>query len=898
MRLTTRLTVVSALLIAAIGSQSPAVAATFNVADVAGLRAALLTAATNGEDDVIVLAAGTYATGGTTFTFLPNESNTLTLQGASGTARSQVVLDGGGITSVLNFYCFTSCGSITLQGLVVQNGKATGSALKPYGGGVNSLPFLIVSDVSFSGNTATFDGGAIYGTSGVTVTNCNFSNNTAGEVGTYGSGGAIYGNYGVSVTTSTFSNNTATLGSGGAIYGNYGVSVTNSTFSNNTATVASGGVIYANGSDMTVANSTFKNNTAGFNGGAMYGNYGVSVTNSTFSNNTVTGNGGAIHGTVISANSTFSGNSVGGLGAAIYSLSQGTINSDPQSIINSLFYGHTKGAIYVGSAYNLYNNLIDTSTDIAGSSPKMSGNVVPGATSPFVDAANGNFRLDAGSLAINAGLDPNSTTFANLVGSRNVAALRAALLTDLDGNPRPKPGTAVDIGAYEYGSTAPPVYNIPSPTNVDQPFLRFYNPSATTGAVRGTLYDQTGAVLGTPNNILIASAAAKSVTVLAARDIATAFGVADWTGRAWMSVQADFSGLQILNLIRSSLLINMSCLNSQYALYLPNPSSSEQSYVRVYNPSSTAGAVRGTMYDEGGNVVGTPNAVLIASLAANAVQVLASTDIANAFQISTWAGKAWMSLTSDFAGLKIMTTLRDTTTNTLINASCDTGSTGTSANIYNIPPTTSSTTASVRIYNTSSSASTVTGTLYSEAGSVLGLANAQLGIIPANGVLTLSQSNIASLVGASTWTGRAWMQVNSSVTGLKVLAFTKQAMNMDMSCVNTGNIAFNIPDATNTQDQPNIRIYNTSSTAGSVFGTLYDGSGNVVGTANSLLVSNMPSKSVVTFTASTLASAVGSSGWTARAWLQLSSTLSGLQVMNILQDVASGTWSNISCATN
>jgi len=47
----------------------------------------------------------------------------------------------------------------------------------------------------------------------------------------------------------------------------------------------------------------------------------------------------------------------------------------------------------------------------------MVGNVAPGAISPFVDAANGNFRLVAGSLAIDAGLDPNSTTFANLVGS-------------------------------------------------------------------------------------------------------------------------------------------------------------------------------------------------------------------------------------------------------------------------------------------------------------------------------------------------------------------------------------------------------------------------------------------------------------------------------------------------
>ena len=108
------------------------------------------------------------------------------------------------------------------------------------------------------------------------------------------------------------------------------------------------------------------------------------------------------------------------------------------SIINSVFYAHATPAIYANSAYNLYNNLIDTGTGIAGSTPIMVGNVAPGATSPFVDAGNGNFRLAAGSLAIDAGLDPGSTTFVNLVGS-NVTDLRNKLRTDVDGNIRKRP---------------------------------------------------------------------------------------------------------------------------------------------------------------------------------------------------------------------------------------------------------------------------------------------------------------------------------------------------------------------------------------------------------------------------------------------------------------------------
>ncbi|HEY8095437.1 MAG TPA: hypothetical protein VIE65_05005, partial [Methylobacter sp.] len=192
------------------------------------------------------------------------------------------------------------------------------------------------------------------------------------------------------------------------------------------------------------------------------------------------------------------------------------------------------------------------------------------------------------------------------------------------------------------------------------------------------------------------------------------------------------------------------------------------------------------------------------------------------------------------------------------------------------------------------------GTLYAENGSVLGVANSPLGNIPipANGVMTLSESDIAALVNSATWTGRAWLQVSSSVSGLLVLPFTRQTTNMEMSCAATDGIFFNIPDATNGQDQPVLRIYNTSSSAGTVNGTLYDQSGNVLGVANSLLITAMPAKSVTTYSPAALAAAIGVSSWTGRARLQLSSQLSGLVEMNILQDVASGMWSNMSCTTN
>ncbi|MBD3798255.1 MAG: hypothetical protein IE887_11165, partial [Campylobacterales bacterium] len=77
-------------------------AQTFNVSTTPELRTALETAATNGEDDTIVLADGTYKTtddGGGTFIYFSNEANKLTLQGSS---AENVILSGDNQNQIFN----------------------------------------------------------------------------------------------------------------------------------------------------------------------------------------------------------------------------------------------------------------------------------------------------------------------------------------------------------------------------------------------------------------------------------------------------------------------------------------------------------------------------------------------------------------------------------------------------------------------------------------------------------------------------------------------------------------------------------------------------------------------------------------------------------------------------
>ena len=74
---------------------------------------------------------------------------------------------------------------------------------------------------------------------------------------------------------------------------------------------------------------------------------------------------------------------------------------------------------------------------------------------------------------------------------------------------------------------------------------------------------------------------------------------------------------------------------------VPAPSSSDQAYIRVYNTSSLAGKVTGTLYGQDGTAL-CSNVTLITSLASMAVDILDVNDIATACGVSSWTGRAYL----------------------------------------------------------------------------------------------------------------------------------------------------------------------------------------------------------------------------------------------------------------
>jgi Cadherin-like beta sandwich domain/Calx-beta domain len=180
------------------------------------------------------------------------------------------------------FHVNSNSGTVTIQGLTISNGLASGSFPANGGGGIfNDHSNLIVQRCAITGNSADLGGGILSlrdntgAAAGLTVKESTFAGNNAALAG-----GAIY-NYGeassittfVSLVNSTLSGNSAPVGGGvyndGKNSGHVQLSVSNSTFADNVASTQAGGIFNDGvGTASTACNlgsSILKAGTAGAN---------------------------------------------------------------------------------------------------------------------------------------------------------------------------------------------------------------------------------------------------------------------------------------------------------------------------------------------------------------------------------------------------------------------------------------------------------------------------------------------------------------------------------------------------------------------------------------------------------------------------------------------------------
>lgn len=360
-----------------------------------------------------------------------------------------------------------------------------------FGGGVAVIEGSpSFTNCAFSGNNSSYDGGAIYNinVSGITgkptYTGCNISGNTAG----YESGGGMFNrNCSPTVQNCYFAQNKAP--GGGAIC-NWECNpiISNSTFIRNTAGRRNGGAINSIRGSLTVLQCSFKENSAemipatpyreGYGGAIESINATVNISGSSFEGNRANVGGGiscsssrtTITGCLIKKNQA----SIQGGGVLVFDGSTTVINaviaentnnglnaSDGDLLVmNSTITRNSGYGVYVNTSDAMFVNSIlwgNTNRDLFGGSPFESGvlNSILGTwgaedelyqanlsntlrTDPlFVNAAGGDYRLKAGSPAINKG------------DNDILRSLFPGITTDIAGNARIR-GGVIDMGAYEY----------------------------------------------------------------------------------------------------------------------------------------------------------------------------------------------------------------------------------------------------------------------------------------------------------------------------------------------------------------------------------------------------------------------------------------------------------------
>lgn len=272
-------------------------AAVFNIAngDVAGLIAAINTANSNSEADIINLATnGTYTLTAINFTSTsPNTTGNASQRGLprilDNVVGLDVIINANGSTIIRdnvapNFGIFAIAGQTVINDLTVRNGNVNAQ-----GAGIF---------VEFKGNTE--------------VNNCKFYDNTS-TLDAEGGGGAIYTKSLsiLRVTNCYFENNKA-VNQGGAISNLLSnLYITNSTFKSNSTTDLTGadpcgGAIYDDGArgdngELVIRGCTFEGNSSNGQGqgGAMflfpYNSQSVEVTGCTFKTNSAKQGGAFWH---------------------------------------------------------------------------------------------------------------------------------------------------------------------------------------------------------------------------------------------------------------------------------------------------------------------------------------------------------------------------------------------------------------------------------------------------------------------------------------------------------------------------------------------------------------------------------------------------------------------------
>jgi YVTN family beta-propeller protein/predicted outer membrane repeat protein len=365
-------------------------------------------------------------------------SNTASYQAGGAGSSSATIIDPGSVMITSTEFLSNTAASSVGGGLYADgnitaaNTRFEGNrSLSAAGGGLYTYHNVILSDTRFINNSAGSDGGGALVILDATVINGYFERN-ASRGGYYLGGGGL-GAGSMSLSNTQFLSNTAAYYGGGASTNL--ATIMGGRFQGNYSGYDGGGA--AIGKVQFISNTVFAGNAAAQDGGGLSAGQADSIANIVFARNSAGRNGAALrlntgdqahilHTTITSPTIvTTSAVSLGG------------VNNGAASIVDTIITNHAIGISTTnGTVYEDYNLFFGNLTNTVGAT--SGGHSLIGDPK-FVDPLQDDYHLQAGSAAIDHGID-------------------AGVTTDLDANPRPI-GAGFDIGAYEY-QVAPSTYTL------------------------------------------------------------------------------------------------------------------------------------------------------------------------------------------------------------------------------------------------------------------------------------------------------------------------------------------------------------------------------------------------------------------------------------------------------
>lgn len=302
--------------------------------------------------------------------------------------------------------------------------------------------------------------------------------------------------------------------------------------------------------------------------------------------------------------------------------------------------------------------------------------------------------------------------------------------------------------------------------------LRIINTSDTIGTLIATAYSEDGEIVGY-GGAPVATLGAQQILTLTSAQLESIIGYspAAPTAKYRIVFIANLPSFELINFVKDNTTGNLTLAQSQIdsrQIQLAGPytrqalvvnassSASLTSVLRVINASENGVPLTATAYNEAGAIVGTPNASL-GFLAAQQMRTFTSAQLESliGYTASAASAKYRIVFTANLPSFEVINFIKEVTTGviTLAQAQIDNrvgdaaAISSTRMALLEAPSSATAKSSQIRVINLADQDGALTATAYDETGSRVGSANASLGTLGAQQMLTFSAAQLESALG-------------------------------------------------------------------------------------------------------------------------------------------------------